>query len=317
MVHDGTAQLLVDDQQCYLANGELAFVDERLRRPLPPWFEAPKASTIRDFYGLRDCALNHFETRSMQASDVDVVEFYSDHIAAGGLARIADPVDPELPGRCCPGFSAASADHRFSINVYQWRNLSFFTTILSHLDPKRDQSSLPLQVTRRTSERVMLWIPHRMEECWVSMNAVTVVGQFNHEDLLRSLQPRQEHEQMSWSSLPAWLQFAIPGRTDSLFGHRRDQGELVEWDGRTVLSSSNDAYGVFNTCLELLDSYGFDLTGSIRPDHSYFLQVHQQGQILQAYIHSESEGDAILALLNVGEASIMLRYSKSRGLLTA
>jgi hypothetical protein len=39
-------------------------------------------------------------------SAADVVAFYWDRIAAGGLAPIADPVTPELPGRCCPGFSA-------------------------------------------------------------------------------------------------------------------------------------------------------------------------------------------------------------------
>lgn len=317
LVHDGTTQLLVDDQQCYLSNGELAFLDERMPRPLPPWFEAPTASIIRDFYDQRECALNRFENRSMQASAVDVVEFYKDRIATGGLVHIADPLDSALPGRCCPGFSAESANHRFSINAYQWRDLSFFSTILSHLEPERKQRGFPLQVARRTAERVTLWMPHRMEECWAPMSAVTDVNQVDPQDLLLSRERRREPEQMPWSGLPAWLQFPIPGRTASIFGRGSDPGVPVEWEARTVLSSSNDPYAVFNICLELLDSHGFDLTGSIRPHHSYFLQVHQQGQILQCCIHSESEGEANLGLFNAGEVSIMLRYSMSGRLLTA
>ena len=221
---------------------------------------------------------------------------------------------PGTPWPLLPWFFSGSAEHRISINVYPWRDLAFWSTSLSHPDRKRKEISVPLRVVRRTAERVTLWIPHRMEECWAPTSAVTDVDPFDLEEYLGHLQQRREHKLMQWSMLPGWLQFAILGRTQSLFGRGSDPSE---WEARTVLTSSNDPYAVFNACLELLDSHGFDSTGGIRPGHSYFLQVWQQGQILQSCIHSDSEGEAIVALLNAGEVSISLRYSKSGCILAA
>jgi hypothetical protein len=277
-IYDGTTPLWVNIEECYLTNGELAFVNERISRPLPSWFGAPTASTIRYLNDTRDEALERFETRSMRGAAEDVVAFYKDRIYVGGLSVIADPVAAQLPGRCCPGFSAENAHDRFSINVYQWQDLAFWTTRLSHPDRRRKADYAYLYVVRRTSARVTLGHSDGSVECWAPTSAITDSCPFDPRERLRRLR-RREPERIPWSQLPAWLQFAIPGRISSLVARGDRAGEPIEWEARTVLSSNIDPYSAFNACLGLLDSHGFDPTGGTRQVALIFFRFANRGKL--------------------------------------
>jgi hypothetical protein len=312
-IYDGTRRFWVKAEDCYLANGELAFVNERIPRPLPSWFEVPQASTSRHLCDNRDEAQTRFETRSMQAAAEDVVAFYRDRTDAGGLSLVADPVVAGLPGRCCPGYSAASTVDRFSIDVYQWRDLAFSTTFLSHPDRKPKSAYAWLRIASRSAERVTFESSNGGIACWAPANAVTDVYPFDLP--IPAPRLRREPERRPWSQFPPWLQFSIPGRSPWLTGRVDGAGEPVEWAAYTILSPADDPYAVFNDCLRLLDSHGFDPTGAVRQARSYYLRVWQRGQIVQACIRAGSEGEALLALLNADEKSLLLRFGISGAIL--
>jgi hypothetical protein len=314
-VWDGPRQLWVNEAECYLPNGELAFVNESIPRPLPDWLEALPDSNVRMSADDRDTAGSLLEHRSMRAPAHStrptaeyVLSFYRNCIERGGLKVEPDWSSPGLPGRCCPGFAASNAQHHFLVNIYQWRDIAFWTVYLHHKDRRRKTVSVPLEVVKRTPDGITLWIANEKRNCWAPTRAVTT----NYPgDILKDLpSQRRDLEVMPSSSLPPWLRFSISDDTPTVLTGRPNGGALEYWSARIPLAQAVDPFLTFERWLNHLDSCGCDASGG-SPDH-YYLTVWQQGQMLSAQVAFGGEHQGSVSMFYCGEKTINVRYVVKR-----
>lgn len=311
-VWDGPRQFWVNTAQCYLPNGELAFVNESIPRPLPDWLEAPADSEVRMSADDRHVAGSLLEHRSMRASARStrppaehLLAFYRDCIDRGGLKLEPDWSSPGLPGRCCPGFAASSAQHHFLINIYQWRGIAFWTVYLHHKDRRRKSVSIPLEIVNRTPDGVTLWIANEKRHCWAPARAVT---NKYPGDIAKDTAPERKLEVMPSSSLPSWLRFSISDDTPIRFtAPRPDGGPIEQWcSARIPLGPAVDPFLTFEKWLAHFDNCGLDATGA-SPDN-YYLTVWQQGQMLSAQVALGAEHQGGISMFYCGEKTINARY---------
>ena len=303
-VWDGSHQLWVNAAQCYLANGELAFVNESIPTPLPAWLETPPDSNVRMSVDDRHEAGVLQEHRSMRAPAEDILAFYRNCIERGGLELQPDWTRPGLPGRCSPGFLARSARDHFVMNVYQWRDLAFWTVSLSHNNRRRKSVSVPLTIVNRTPDKITLWIANDKRRCWAPASAVSTTYPLGLPQ--RGFRKRRELDVMPPDSLPSWLRFSISDETPTVLLGFPNGGPIEEWTARILLPPSVDPYLTFENWLDHLDACGLDATGA-SPD-SYYLTVAQQGQILSAQVVLGAAHQGGISLLNSREKSITARF---------
>lgn len=303
-VWDGSNRLWVDGDQCHLANGELAFVNESIPTPLPAWLEAPEGSDVRMSLDDRHVAGQLFEHRSMRAPAEHVLAFYRKCIDRGALEVEPDWSSPGLPGRCCPGFWAGSAQDRFVVNIYPWRDLAFWTVYLSHKNRRRKSESVPLTIRRRAPDRITLWIQNERRECWAPTSAVSTT--YPRDLPEPRIRKRREPDVLPPDLLPAWLRFSIGDETPTVFTGYPDGRPIEEWRARMLLPPSVDPYVAFERWLAHFDACGLDATGV--SSHNYYLTAWQQGQILTAQVASGGEHQGGISLLHAGETSISARY---------
>src|SRR5258708_39529472 len=87
-VEDAPKPFWLDTDECRLANGELAFVYENLQKPaIPEWFGAPPLSNLREASESLWAWYKREEHRSLRGTVPEIVAFYEESIARGGLAR--------------------------------------------------------------------------------------------------------------------------------------------------------------------------------------------------------------------------------------
>ena len=310
-VWDGPRQFWVNETQCYLPNGELAFVNESIPRPLPDWLEAPPESKVRMSTDDRDVAGSLLENRSMRAPARStrppaehVLSFYRNCVDRGGLKLEPDWSSPGLPGRCCPGFAASSSQHHFLVNIYQWRDIAFFTIYLHHKDRRRKSVSVPLEIVNGTPDGITLWIVNERRNCWAPASAVTTRYP---GDILKDLPPEPpELQVMPSSSLPSWLRFSISDDTPTPFTGRPDGGPIEHWSTRIPLGPSIDPFLTFERWLDHLDACGLDASGA--SPARYYLTVWQQGQMLSAQVTLGGEQQGGISMFYCGEKTINARY---------
>jgi hypothetical protein len=208
----------------------------------------------------------------MQASAGDVLARYVDCCRQGGLGQRGEP---EV-GRAAAGFLAGNDEYHFSIDGLEYNGLCFWT----------------IQLGRRNPPRVP---PASMDD--EDTPAAPVVYQ----------QPRKES--IEWARLPDWVQFGIPrGKEGELYVDTEEDGRQCRaWVRCEVPDDSPRA--LLERCLRRLDEYGFDASGVVRPEHSYYLSVLQWGHSVTIRVASEAGEQAMVCVLNtLGYLSLMVDY---------
>jgi hypothetical protein len=155
LVNSSSGTFEVEIDECRLRNGDLAFPNVAyLPASRPDWFSAPPRSLRReslDLFGRNPFGRNLGEIRSIEGTAAEVLKFYEACAERGGLVRMEGPA----LGRAVPGFEAEDAKFRFSIDLYQHKDLTFWTTQL--LEKTSLQNRIPkLKLVDRNDERAIL-----------------------------------------------------------------------------------------------------------------------------------------------------------------
>jgi hypothetical protein len=305
-VRGGPGALWVQSDECRLPNGELAFVNETWPAPpLPDWFGAPADSALRESSDMRGMGWPLIEHRSMKANAGQVLTFYKASAERGGLAR----TEKWPAGRAGPGYSAENGEYAFNLDVYEHRDLAFWTIQLSYKNRKRHQfASPPLLFVGRDDERVTLRHERIGQEYWAPVaTARDSEPPTAEREMLRE-------EPLTWSLLPTWVQFGIDNGTEGNAVRNRGQNGAEEWSASIHQRFEGDPQVMFEACLNSLDAHGFDAGGTERPDHTYFISILQGGHSQNAHIRSKEGDRAIVTALNtLGHLMLFIRYSPAQG----
>jgi len=241
------------------------------------------------------------EYRSMQGSVDQVLAFYGGMIERAGLA-----ITESLPLGGWPGIYAENAEYFLGIEIYEHKDLVFWTVQLSSTRQRRQKvlHSRFFLLLGRNDERVTLRHESKDEEYWAPVDAV------------RDSEPpdveRPRIEPITWSLLPAWIQFGTEsGRQGKAVRYQGESG-AEEWNSHIDRPFEGNAQAMFESCLDNLDSRGFDASGTKRPDRSYFVSLC--GVQLTAHIQSEAGDRASVTVVNtLGYLTLFIRYSPSQG----
>jgi hypothetical protein len=246
----------------------------------------------------------------MRARADEVVAFYRGRIVRGGLTEQPDASSPELPGRCCPGFSADGATDTFLVNVYQWRDLAFWTVYLAHKSRRWKSVSVPLRLLNQAPERFTFWIEHEKQVCWAPPTAVTSDAPIELTERMNTRR-RHEREVVPFESMPHWLQFTVSDNVPTVLWRYPDNGPMEQWTARMVLPPDIDPYMAFDSWLDHLEAHGVCCDREGGPD-TFYVTVWQRGQMLSAQIQLDGGVQGSIALLNCGERSISVEYTRPR-----
>jgi hypothetical protein len=301
--------LWVQCNECRLANGDLAFdtpAAAKDKLPVPPWFDAPVNSRIRQQFDMREIGLCLREIRSMQAGAEEVLTFYRNCSERGGLVCAAEPQGV----RMAVGFRAENETESLTIDLYEHKGSTFWTVSLVDEGRARDgfrpaKVVVPkiLELVDRDHERATLREPFSGKECWVPAHALTDV----EPDILE-LEPEPAGS-VIWSSLPEWVQFGIEDGCKGMAGIRREPGRVRTWEASIGKDLEGDHRAAFDSCLHSLDARRFDASGAVTPDRSYFVEVTRSGSSLTAFVHSDAGDRAEVIVLNtLGRARMAICY---------
>jgi hypothetical protein len=307
-VSGGPGPLWVRIDECRLPDGELAFVSEIGRIPIPAWpswFGTPTDSRLRNPSDLAVMGHPLSEVRSMRAKAGQVLAFYGQRVELGGLTRTEEP----QVGRGGPGFSAENSEYSFALDVYEHKDFVFWTVQLgTKIRRRKIVNTGRLLLVGRHHERATLRHPDTGEEYWVPADALCD----SEPPDARPEGPRTEP--LIWSLLPAWAQFGVDNGKQGEVCRYRGQSGAEEWNASIRSRVDGDPRSVFESCLDSLDANGFDASGTQRPHHSYYVSVLQWGHSLNAHIQSEIGDYAIVTVLNtLGYLSRHIRYSPPQG----
>jgi hypothetical protein len=131
-VRDGSRTLWVEEFGCYLENGELAFSYYGMpEQPVPEWYGFPVNSVLREDRRSKNPEHPSEELRSARSNGTDVLAFYKDKVAHGGLFVFENPVVNHALQmtdltRLEPGFYAEGEGYRLCLDVYEHSGLAFW-----------------------------------------------------------------------------------------------------------------------------------------------------------------------------------------------
>ncbi len=301
-VQGGLRRLWVQSDKCLLQNGDLAFVHEVIT-PLPPppaWLEAPKGSKLRQQSDMRGIGWPLIEHRSMRGSADDLLAFYGGLVERAGLVRTE--WRPLVGFR---GLSAENGEHTLGITVYERKDLVFWTF---HLGTKRRGRSKVLSsrifvLLAQDQERVVLRHESSGEEYWAPIDALT--------DTEPTPVVRPQMEPITWSLLPEWVQFGFESGTQGRVHRYQDQNGEQRWNASVRKNFEGSPEAMFEFCLDSLDSFGFDASGTDWPEHNYFVSL--AGPQWTAFIQSEKAAAGLTVEKTLGSPCLFVCYSPSPG----
>jgi hypothetical protein len=122
--------------------------------------------------------------------------------------------------------------------------------------------------------------------------------------------PRKEA--ILWSSLPDWAQFAIaPSSYGEAFFIRHEDG-TERWNAMISASVHAPLESLLASSLDGLDALGFDCSGYVNPDRSYYVSIFQWGHSREIHLRADGGASASVTVLNtLGNLSLFVRYSPS------
>jgi hypothetical protein len=315
MRHDGiTSWLRVDsgqgvrwvrEDECRLRDGRLAFVRIiKPVRPVPRWFVPPKNAVVRHWDNPPALSrLCNAQICSAFATPEDVMQYYAEVVRRAGL--LLDTEQPQV-GRATPGFSAHNDEIKFFIDAIQYRNVVFWTIQIGAIaEAPSVIRAGTLKLIGQDEDRLMLQVIETGEECWAPATALADVEpvQIKYDG------PREEP--ITWSALPEWLQFGIPADAMGVL-RTYTPPSLDEWRASIDVPLKIDWREALVSCLQDLDSHGFDATGTQRPNRSYYLSVFQWGHRIEVHILNDNERANVTCLDTLGHLSFHVDYRHPR-----
>ena len=220
-VRGGPKPLWISEFGCYLPDGEMAFsYNESPEPPHPSWLRAPEGSQLRESCKSKNREYPITESRSMRRDAESILAFYRDCTDSGGLERIENPVaDHALKmtqlSRVEPGFYAENSEYYFSLEIFQHKEIVFWTVKHGQKLPASFRSKREPKYLLYAGEEnghVTLRNPDSGYEYWAPAEAITD----SKPEFVRGAKREREREKAEpilWSLLPSWMQFALPPET--------------------------------------------------------------------------------------------------------
>lgn len=316
-VRGGSTPLWVYEFGCYLPDGEMAFsYDKRPELPKPSWLRVPEGSQLREPAGTsKNPERPIFESRSMRGDAACVMAFYQDCTDCGGLERVENPVVNHALkmtqlSRIEPGFYAENSECYFSLEIFQHKEIVFWTA--EHgvkLPPSFRSKKEPkyLLYSGEENGRITLRNPDSGDEYWAPAKAMT---DSKPRFILCAKREREREKQVPilWSLLPSWMQFDLPPECE---GTAVPIMTTKHWAaGISRMKFEGSAHDKLQTCLNYLDQHGFDGTGIEQPGRSYFLTCFERGRHMTAQIKTErGESGGITVVSTLDTPLLYLHYS--------
>jgi hypothetical protein len=316
-VRGGSKPLWVYEFGCFLPDGEMAFsYHKHPELPQPGWLRVPEGSQLREPAGsTKNPERPIFESRSMRGNAESILAFYQDCTDCGGLDCIentdVDRARKKIQiSRVEPGFYAESSEYFFVLDIFQHKEIVFWTVEYGRKLPHSFRSKKEpkyLLYGGEASGRVTLRNPDSGDEYWASAKVLT---DSKPKFILGAKREREQERQVPilWSLLPSWMQFDLPPETE---GTAVQIMITKRWAvGISCMKFAGSAHDKLQTCLNYLDQNGFDGTGIEQPDRSYFLTCFEGGRHMTAQIKTErGESGSITVVSTLDTPLLYLHYS--------
>jgi hypothetical protein len=283
-VRGGPKPLWVRIFGCYLPDGEMAIsYHEYPEPPQPSWLRVPESCQLREPAGYsKNPERPIIESRSMRGDAESILAFYQDCADRGGMVRIVNPVvDHALKmtqlSRIEPGFYAENSEYFFSLEIFQHKEIVFWTVVHGQKLPSSFRSKKEPKYLLYGGEengRITLRNPDSGDEYWAPAEAMT---DSKPKFILGAKRERERDKELPilWSLLPSWMQFELPTET---MGTATPIPARNHWAaGISCMKFEGSAHDKLEACLNYLDQHGFDGTGIEQPNRSYFLTSFEGG----------------------------------------
>ncbi len=251
----------------------------------------------------------------MRGDAESILSFYQDCADFGGLARIENPVvDHELKmtqlSRIEPGFYAENSIHYFNLDIFQHKEIVFWTVKYGQKLPhcfRSKQRPKYLLYGGEENGRVTLRNPDSGDKYWAREEAITDI---KPRFVLGAKREREREKEVPilWSLLPSWMRFDLPSETE---GTAVPITIAERWAaGISCIKIVGSAHDKLETCLKYLDQKGFDGTGIDRLERSYYLSCMTGGRHLKVSIQAETgEKGGITVVHSLDSPLLYLHYS--------
>jgi hypothetical protein len=125
--------------------------------------------------------------------------------------------------------------------------------------------------------------------------------------VLGTRQEREKEEPILWSLLPSWIQFDLPPGTTGTATPIAAKRWVA---GISCMKFKGPAHDRLVSCLNFLDKNGFDGTGIVQPNRSYFLTCMTGGRQMNVLIKTEyRESGRITVVSTFDPPAFGLHYS--------
>jgi hypothetical protein len=253
----------------------------------------------------------------MSGDAENILAFYQDCMDCGGLNRIENTaVDRALKkiriSRIEPGFYAESSEYYFILDIFQHKEIVFWTVEYARkLPPSFRSKKEPKYLLYGGEEngRVTLRNPDSGDEYWAPVEALT---DSKPRFILGAKREREQEKELPilWSLLPSWMQFELPPET---MGTATPIPTRNRWAaGISCVKFEGSAHDKLEDCLNYLDQHSFDGTGIKQPDRTYFLTCMTGGRHMNVNIQVETgERGGITVVHTLDSPLLYLHYSAS------
>jgi hypothetical protein len=211
-----------------------------------------------------------------------------------------------------PGFFAENEDSYFSVEIFQHKEVTFWTVKHGQKLPPafRDKREPKyLLFVREDNGRVILRNPDKDDEYWAPVGAMT--------DSKPAFVPgargeREKEVPILWSLVPSWMQFDLPSNivgsavTIPVLGHWAAGVQLIKFAG--------SAHERIENFLNSLDENGFDASGTERSVRSYFLNCMTGGRHMSVRIKAEAEESGIITVVSTFDPPVFYLHYSARGM---
>jgi hypothetical protein len=310
-VRDGSRTLWVEEFACFLDSRELAFSYHGLPVAIAPdWYQTPEGSVLRSERKSTNPEYPNEEVRSIGNAAAEVLQFYKERALSGGLVLTENPVanhalEMTTLSRLTPGFYGQDDSYRLSLDLYEHCGVSFWCAkygpkLSSGFRSKKKPKYLIF--VGAENGKMTLRNPETGDTLWAPSDALTG-GQPRHAQYPKREPPKTVH--ISWRLLPDWIQVEIVPGTCVTASSSFSGGTLA---GFSCMNLKGDIGTELEDCLDRLDAFRFDPTGTQCPGRSYYLHPMTGGRIIEVHVCEQSGDKAKLTFTSTVQEPLLYAY---------
>ena len=159
-----------------------------------------------------------------------------------------------------------------------------------------------LVLVSQIEEKVILQNPETGDYLWAPPDALSE-DQPRHAQYPKFATP--ESFPISWSLLPDWIEIEIAPGTEVTASSAFHGGSHA---GFSAMKLIQEPQIELERCLDRLDAFAFDPTGTDRPQQNYYLSSMTGGRHISVHIQAESGDTALLTFVSTMTEPVLYGY---------